>query len=214
MVYILIVIVLFAAIGFALSRQSDTAEQGTVERSQASISATQLQETAMQIKQAIDQMLYTGSTIDGLLFTPPSDPGFDNPPRIHKVFHPDGGGIILPRLATNSTTQNITDPAPGWYLGRFNNVEWTRGTGNDVILTAYGIPEAACEQLNRALTGSTAIPEMADPAVQLVPASGNHSRANAAFTAATCGDCVEMLSLCVKQTGQNVWVFYNILAQQ
>ena len=49
----------------------------------------------------------------------------------------------------NEAIQEISpSPGAGWYLGRFNNVGWTKSAGQDVILTAYQINESVCRNIN------------------------------------------------------------------
>src|SRR5690606_25556368 len=102
--------------------------------------ATQLISYAAQARSAIDQMLFTASTsIDQLDFTPSNDIAFDTGTLIHKVYHPQGGGLNPGKLPAEAIAQVTTDPVAGWYLGRFNNVDWTASASEDVVLIAYQI---------------------------------------------------------------------------
>jgi len=134
-------------------------------------------------------MLYSGSTIDQLDFCLPGETCFTMGSGIHRVFSPDGGGVIMPQLPAEAIQQVDTNPAPGWYMGAFNNVEWTPlgpdgpvgcpdlpagscPTGcpaqcplpyQDVILVAHQISQPVCAKINELITGvtdSTAIPQV------------------------------------------------------
>ncbi len=214
MIYVLVVIALFAALTFILSRQSDTSETGGMSGQQADIAATQILETSMQIKQAVDSMIFGGTGVSGLDFVLPGDAAYDTPPNKDKVFHPDGGGVILARLPDGAPIAGASDPASGWYLGRFNTVEWTPGTGQDVILTAWAIAKPVCERINEKLTGSRTVPVSTGPLRNALVDDAHHSGTNAAFTAATCAACSGKPSLCVEDVTNDSWSFYAVIEAQ
>ena len=206
MVYVLIVIALFAALAFLLARQSSNQESSSLSRNQIDIDTTQILQTAMQVKQAVDAMTYSGSTVDSLDFTLPSDAGYDTPPNGQKVFHPDGGGVILPRLPDDAVVA-ATNPPPGWYLGRFNNVEWTPTAATDVVLTAYNIAQPVCASLDQKITGSATIPQATVALRNLLVSATRHSGTNQDFTAAICSGCKGYPELCVQEPGGSGWSF-------
>lgn len=213
MIYVLIVIALFAALAFILSRQGQNGEHSAMGAQQIEIESTQMLQASMQIKQAIDSMMFGGTTIDALDFMPPSDAAFDTPPRTVKVFHPDGGGVIMPHLP-DGAAGSASDPAAGWYLGRFNTVEWTESTATDVILTAYDIPKALCAKINEKLTGSATIPVSSAPLRDVLVDDAAHSGSNVALTATNCPGCEGKASLCVEGPTNDIWAFYSILEQR
>ena len=73
MIYILIAIVLFAALTMIISRQGDNSEGGALDSERSEIAATQIIQTSMQLKQGVDQMRYSGSKPDTLDFVTPDD---------------------------------------------------------------------------------------------------------------------------------------------
>lgn len=217
LVYILIAIALFAALSFTLSRQTDTNEANSLDEERAEIIATQLISTAAQIKSAVDQMLFSGSKINNLNFELPTNASFETGTLIHKVYHPQGGGVTPPRLPPESISQNGTDPVAGWYMGRFNNVEWTATTGQDVILVAYQISRAVCAAINDKINGSTTIPVMTDSIKEVMIDDALHTGANTDLTTDggdICPACDEMPSLCVENDAQNAYGFYTVIADQ
>lgn len=239
LIYVLIAIALFAALTFTLSGQEDTGEAGSLSDDKVEIQATQLISTASQIKSVIDQMLFSGAQIEDLDFTLPTDTADFNDANpannIYKVYHPEGGGLNMPVLggvAVDDDNISIpSDPKPGWYLGRFNNVSWTpkdssSGPGNyeDVILTAYGIDKRICENINEKVTGSTDIPEpsaaiktfLVDKSISLngSPYNQYNTGSQADFTtdggSPVCTACHETPSLCVGKNG--IYAFYTVIA--
>ena len=217
MVYILVVVALFAALSLVLARGTDTSEAGSIPAEKIDIYAGQIMQTPMQLKQAIDQMVFTGAAVDQLDFTEPGGIGFDLGGHSLKVFHPEGGGISVPRLAPEVVAQNSVDPRPRWYLGRFNNVGWTPGAADDVILTAHQIAREVCARINEKLTGDPAIPQMTSTA-RLLLVDTAHSTLGAGnnddFTAAECAACEGKPALCVKDAVADLWSYYSILSPQ
>lgn len=230
LVYVLIAIALFAALSFTLGRQTDTGEANQIEENRVELYATQIISTASQVKSIVDQMLFTGADIENLVFEMPSDANFETGPFINKVFHPQGGGLNRPRLPSEAVAITSSDPTPGWYLGRFNNVDWTAlGPGNtaaaggleapyeDVILVAYGIDEAVCANINEKITGSNVIPTMTDSIKNVMIDESLHTGTNVELTTGTgniCVQCEEMASLCVENAAQDAYGFYSIIADQ
>lgn len=234
MIYVLIAIALFAALSFTLSRQTDTGEAGTLRAEQAELYATQIMSYAAQARNVLDQMQGTGSDVSELIFTLPTQGGFNAAAasaNIHKVYHPQGGGLNPGTLAPAVVEGTETDPPPGWYLGRFMNVEWTPlAAGNtagpagaeapyeDVILVAFQIKREICEKINENITGSTAIPVMTETVKEALIDATFFTGSNASeFTTGdpgdVCPDCGEYGALCVEGSG-GLYGFYNVLAQQ
>ncbi|MCB1720550.1 MAG: hypothetical protein H6860_03830 [Rhodospirillales bacterium] len=216
LIYVLIAIALFAALSFTLSRQTDTSEAGTLSQEKAELYATQLISYAAQARSAIDQMLFTAaSDIDQLDFTAPTDAGFDTGTLIHKVYHPQGGGLLPGKIPTEAITQITNDPEPGWYLGRFNNIEWTASAAEEVVLIAYQINETVCGLINKKINGSTAIPTMTTSIRNTLIDDSLHGGTNVELTTDApdiCPDCKNIGSLCVQEGG--IYGFYTILADQ
>jgi hypothetical protein len=215
MIYVLIIVALFGALSFVLTRQSDTGEAGVVSEEQIGIHAAVIQNAASQLMQSVEQMRFSGSEISDLNFITPDDPAFDAGSDIHKVFHPSGGGATLPRIPNDALNEINTDPPARWYIGRFNNFEWTPTTSDDVVLTAHQISENVCASLNQKLTGSPTIPELTTQANRLlIDASESSAGSNINFTSAQCNvpdDCYGKPALCVKDFGINAWSFYSLI---
>lgn len=212
LIYVLVAIALFAALGFTLSRQTSNSG-GTDELSaaKAEMMATQLITYANQAKAAVDQMMFTGTTIDDLIFTQPGEAGFNIAPHIHKVYHPQGGGLTQSTIPSTARAEISTNPVGvGWYMGRFNNVEWTDSTQTDVILTAYQISEPVCAALNKLITGDDNIPALSSVLHEPLLESGS----DIDLTSAICSKCEGYMSLCVANDAETAYGFYNIIADR
>ena len=207
LVYVLVAVVLFAALSFTLSRQTNTA--GTVELDNAKLEfyASDLISYSAQAKSVIDQMMITGSGIDDLDFVKPGESGFANEPHGHKVYHPYGGGLDDKNLADGITVSGEVGD-PGWYLTSSMNVEWTDSSSTDVVLTAYQISQPLCALINKKITGSTDIPALSGQLRDIFISTG----ANNDLTTSTCADCEGQATLCVKNSSENSYGFYSVLA--
>ncbi len=222
LIYVLIAIALFAALSFTLARQSDTNEAGTLSDERAELYATQLISYAAQAKSTIDQMLFSGSDIDDLDFMDPSSGTFNDGTqldRANRVYHPEGGGLIKGRIPDEAISQSTSDPTPGWYMGRFNNVEWTTSTNEDVILVAYQISQQVCEKINEKVNGTTTIPTMGDSIKETMIDDALYTGTNVDLTtdptgSPICAACHEVASLCVENQSQDAYGFYTIIADQ
>jgi len=142
LVYVLVAIALFAALSFTLTRSTDTDEAAYLSDDEAELYASEMVSFTAQAKNAVDQMMFSNSDIDELDFILPSDAAFDTGSNIHKVFHPAGGGLNF--KAVNS--KRVIDATGGVYVVK-KDVEWTRTTGTDVILSFYRLKPEICTKL-------------------------------------------------------------------
>ncbi len=209
LVYVLIAIILFAALGFTLSRQTQNSSTKEIDTAKASLYAMEILSYSEQAKLVIDQMIFTGSNIAGLVFMLPSESGFNTAPHIHKVYHPEGGGLSLTNIPAKAIAQTSSSPAAGWYMGRFNNVEWSKGAGSDIILTAHQISKPVCEKINKNITGSITIPALnGDLDDYLIDTSTDND-----LTTAICAACEGYMSLCVSNSAADTYSFYSVIAE-
>jgi hypothetical protein len=216
LIYVLIVIGLFAALTFILSRQRGSGETNTIGNEAVNIDATQIIQVSNQVKQAVDQMLFSGSKIDDLDFCQPGEACFSSA-GIHSVFAPQGGGVTMPNIPTDASKQVDANPVPGFYMGAFNNVEWTETGGSDVILVAHQISQPVCEKIDEILTGkkpATIPPVGAALATVLIDASRHTAGANVDLDKTVCPLCDGHASLCVSDAGAAMFSFYNVIEQR
>ncbi len=212
LIYVLIGIALFAALSFVVARQNDTGEVGTVETERLKIQATGLTDYAAAAKSVIDQMLFTGSTRpDQLEFMRPGETDYMTAPYFYKIYHPQGGGLTHKTIPEELVTHVSDDPEPGWYLGRFNTVEWTPSSDQDIILTAYQISKPACALINKRITGSDTIPAFTAQLKPYLINEERHSGTNLDLTETICPGCGGALALCVQNNANDTYAFYSIL---
>lgn len=228
LVYVLIAIALFAALSFTLSRNTDSGEAGTLSEDRAKLYMSQIVSYAAQAKSVYDQMDFQGIRADRIDFTTPDDPTFNDneddggsADRIFKIYHPDGGGLNVGNIPVGAIDDSgITtpgDPAPGWYMGRFNNIEWTASANEDIILTAYGIDRLICGMINQTITGSTDIPSMGDSIKETLIddvhfSAGSNTNLTTQTGTPICEECDNQASLCVEEGG--IYAFYTVIAAQ
>ena len=218
LIYVLIAIALFAALSFTLGRQTDSNEAAVLSGEKAEIYATQLISYAAQAKSVIDQMVFSGTDIDDLDFLDPSEATFNSGTqldRANRIYHPEGGGLIKGAIPAEAVHLYSGVVKPGWYLARFNNVEWTKSTKDDVILTAYQIKKEVCEKINEKITGSIDIPVLTSTLSNvLIDSTTNEDLMTDPDNAPNCSECHEMSSLCIQNQSQTAYAFYTIVADQ
>jgi hypothetical protein len=224
MIYVLLVVALFAALGFILARGSNTSETAGLSDDKARIYTSQIMGAPMQMKQALDTMVYSGAKINKVLsedetvnFALPQDTvAFASGSNSDKFFHPEGGGAILPTLPGEAVeAQDGSSPAPGWYVGHFNDVEWTPSDSKDVVMTGWQVAKKICQQINEKLTGSAAIPVLAHAAgTLLIDKDSSGAGSNIRFTSAECAQCYGQPALCVQDAGSGPYAFYSVIGAE
>lgn len=204
MIYILIAVALFGALTLTLSRQNNNSDGQDLSDELIALYSTELLEYIASAQNVVDMMLSTGSTINDLDFILPNDAAFNTPPNIHKVFHPQGGGLnykadIKSDIATDATSQ--------WAINQNINVEWTTSASDDVLFTAYFINREICANINEKITGDPTIPTTSNPHANYFLSTGNTD-----LNTSECADCDGYPTLCVENdTGDN-YSLYNIIA--
>jgi hypothetical protein len=201
--YILIAIVLFAAISFMVSRMlSGGGDAGS--RETAKLGAQSILEYVQKAKITVQDMKLNGVDTANLSFLKSGDAGYTTAPHTNKVWHPDGGGLPMPQLNRVLVTDTFS-PVSGVYMVR-NMVENIGSSADDVIISFRGLRKVVCEELNRQMISSTTIPSTG---------ANNH---NALFvTGATdldngiCPSCVAVPAKCVSQTGPTLYTFYSVI---
>lgn len=208
MVYILIAIALFGALTLTLSRQNDGADGQGVSDEQAELYALELMQYVASTQNTIDMMLSTGTEVSELDFVIPSDPAFNTGSNVHKVFHPQGGGLNY----QEKFSQSISDSASyQWFIQTNLNVEWTETTASDAIMVASYIKQSICEKINERITGNTIIPALT---VDIDDIFDPDNASETAFDTSNCSDCEGYSTLCVSNDSADAYAFYNIIASQ
>lgn len=218
--YILIAVVLLGALMFTLSRSAHQENtDGQLDEGKAKIYANEIISYAATVTNAVVQMQQGGATVDQIDFMYPSDTNFNTAPTIYKLFHPDGGGLNYKQLSEGAKDkQGVLLPVPGYYVGRFNNVEWSPTTAQDVIFTAFKIAEPVCAELNLKVNGSATIPIVAGVNVRryLLDDDLYGIGTNTDLTVANCPACEDKNALCIGHVvgGVTKYAFYNIIQME
>ena len=148
---ILIAVVLFAALSYAVTQSSRSGGGGTDGEANL-VNSAQITQYPASVRTAIVRMIIGGVDVSQLEFNRPSEYGSltDNS---FGVFHPNGGGatfVTAPASVTASGAQ-----AAWIFNSRFEiqDIGTTTGTGsgNDVIAFLPGVGTAICTRLNTEL---------------------------------------------------------------
>ena len=208
MIYVLIAMAMFGFLTMTLSRSNDQADGQDISDEQAELYANELMEYAASAQAAVDMMIISGTTIDELDFTPPSDAAFNTPPNVHKVYHPQGGGLNYQHEFPEAL-QIL--PESSWKHSKLSNIEWTPTSALDVSLNAIKIPKEICEIINKKITGNKDIVFLTVPALSRY---FQEDGTNEEFNIVNCPDCEGYPSLCVADSTDTFYGFYNIIAAQ
>lgn len=211
LIYVLLALALLGALTMLLSEQGSQNDDLSYEKTK--LMTAKVTAYAASAKQVVDQMMMTGTTLANIDFTKPSTPTFDTAPYIHKIYHPDGGGLNY-FVPLAPPFDGVPDThGNGWYFNLVN-VEWTPTNAPDLILTAYMIDEQICRQINIDITGSPDIPVLVSNSLMhsfLPPALIGGP--NIELDTTLCEDCEGFPSMCVSNGfgAQPNYGYYNII---
>ena len=155
---ILIAVVLFAALSYAVTRSSNNSSGG-VDNEKGKILAAQLIQYPASLRTTIVRMIINGTNVDDLRFDPPQN--FASLTNIEgQVFHPQSGGATysesIPDMMASATTQE-------WYFNagfEIENIGLNQSgsdAGNEIVAFLPGIHKGMCESINEDL-GISGIP--------------------------------------------------------
>lgn len=212
LIYVLIALALLGALTMLLSKQGTESDDTSYEKTELQVA--KLTAFAASAKDVVDKMMMSGTTIGNLNYVMPGAAGYDTAPHYNKVFHPDGGGLNYPTIDSNIFDTSLAAPGAGWFIGRFNNVEWTPTTAQDILLVARGVSQSACANIDKKITGSSTIPTMVvagSPLAYLISASLTGTP-NLDFTKTVCPACDGYPALCISD-GAN-YNYYVLISGQ
>lgn len=156
---ILIAVVLFAALSYAVTQSSRTGG-GDAGKETNLISSAEISQYPAAVKTAIVRMIIDGVTYEELKFNPPSAFGA-LVTTSQGVFHPDGGAAAYTQASAGIMTSN----SPGtWYFNpnfEVKNIGTSTATdpdGNEFIAFLPGIKQAICKKVNEEVGIGTTIP--------------------------------------------------------
>jgi hypothetical protein len=207
LLYVLIAVVLFGALSFMLTKQMDgNSTTNSLKRGTDRLSSEDLINYATTMRSVVEQMTVIQNVLPTeFSFIKPADVGYNTPPHSAKVYHAAGGGMNL--FNAKDAFFAPTSAKRGWIVQQGTNVEWTRTTASDIILTFLDVENSLCQEINTRLYKDSSIPTTTvDSSAMLVNGGGD----DADFTLASCPSCNQRVSFCIKDAaGKNA--FYNII---
>jgi hypothetical protein len=138
---ILIAVVLFAALSYAVTRSSHS-NSGGVDNEKGKILAAQIIQYPAGLRVSIVRMIVGGINPEGLRFDLPS--GFSGITDVRPlVFHPQGGGATYVEGVSDTMESGVKGP---WYF-------------NDIVAFLPGVLKSICASINHGL-GIDGIPQV------------------------------------------------------
>lgn len=208
LIYVLIAVMLFSALTFVLTRQSedDGGAPGTLDRNTAALLAGEIIDYATSVRSTVEQM----STLQNVLpnefnFLKPGDAGFTTVPHTAKVFHPVGGGLNV--FAGKSSMFKAGSGSRGWVSQQGTNVAWSKTSASDIIFTFLDVDDDVCAAINERLYKDSSVPTTTTTAAATFTNGGGD---DADFTTTLCPSCNQRVSFCIKESG-GANAFYNVI---
>ena len=207
--YVLIAVVLFAGLSFALSRSNDSAPQNDISAAQTEAAVSEILAYAAHAQSAVEQMIMNGANFDDISSMIPSNSSFNTAPTINKLYHPDGGGLQYKSPPLSAVVPNIS-PESSYVLGRIRNVLWTPTNQFDFIFFVYGLNETVCRALNQKILNTLDIPIWSEYSKFIMNSIVNNGLTAEIIDDDSCPDCKDRASVCVKDLNDR-YVFYMTL---
>ena len=221
---ILIAVVLFAALSYAVT-QSSRSGSGDAGKETNLINSAQITQYPASVKTAIIRMTINGVTDSELKFNAPSDFGaLTNPAQ--GVFHPSGGGAVYasaPADVMASGSQGTWYFNPNFEVVNIGTNSTGAAAGNEFIAFLPGLKSAICQKINEEVgIGSTIPVATNDVAVKYadlyddtksdtIPADvANTVLGTAAGTTALVGQAYG----CFRNTSSGDYVYYHVLVER
>lgn len=208
---ILIAVVLFAALSFAVS-QTMRHQNITISSEKNKVSTLYLHEFPAAIRQAVTRMQVGGDTdLADLSFAHhgTTDYGTFGTTPAHEVFHPQGGDLPyqLPLEGINDGTDWIFNgdlEIDG--VGQTNSAS----TGSDLVALLPGVTQAICEETNYGVSGVRQTPPTLNLTGETNKYTGSFGYADTVSDAVLIGRD----SYCYYSSALSKYVFYYVLVQR
>lgn len=219
---ILLAVILFAALSYAVTQSSRTGG-GDASSESNLIRSSEITQYPAAVKTAMVRMVVNGKTYEELKFNPPADfAGLTD--TTDGVFHPAGGSAVY----QTASPDIMDDGLPGtWYFNpnfEIENIATTAATaagGNEFIAFLPGIKTSICRKINEEVGIGTTIPatsgvastdvdELYDDAdSETIPAETAILGSAAAFGTALSGQPAGCFT-----ASDTVNVYYQVLAER
>ena len=150
---ILIAVVLFAALSYAVTQSSRSGGGGTDGEANL-VNSAQITQYPASVRTAIVRMIIGGTDVTQMNFDPPSQFGTTcNAASTACVFHPGGGGatrVTAPPEIMSAGTQGVWIFSSAYDIENIGTTTATNGS-NDIIAFLPGVSQSICERLNTEL---------------------------------------------------------------
>ncbi len=202
MVYILVALALFGGLTVVLGRLNSQSDSANLDDEMAELRTMELLSYIGSAQKVTDQMIMTGTEVASIDTVLPTGASFNISPHYHKLFHPQGGGLLYqPAFAEDIET----NASAGWYIQDSINIEWTESTANDLVLSALHVSSDVCTALNTKMGVSTP-PVLDNTLANFFDPAG----ADADLMIANCANCEGYIALCVEDSAGE-YGYYHIL---
>ena len=206
---ILIAVVLFAALSFAVT-QSNRGMSNTGQEN-AALAASSIMQAVASLTEAHMRLNLRGlSAAQEIVMIGPADPSYQGDPDLARrnLIHPSGGGAPFQVPGTTWVETVITPTAAtslsNWKFVRKQVLQVGSNLQESVVLLS-DVRELVCRQLNRSFEGDTSIPELTVPEAALLEDGG------------VIADAANVLAgrhtSCVRPAGGSRFFIYHVLTQ-
>lgn len=147
--YILIAVVLFAALGIAVSNMMRGPVGGSISNEKAGILAAEILSYAQQVKSTVQDLLISNDCEDtDISFENNIVSGYEHTPAARdkcKVFGSDGGG-----LSWQSPTEKMNEGSEWYFTGLhpIHRIGSTSVVESELLLMLEGVSQEVCAQIN------------------------------------------------------------------
>lgn len=206
---ILIAVVLFAALSFAIT-QSNRSTGSSAGEETNTVSGSNVTQYASAIRTGVTRMLVKGVTLDEVLFATPSDASYTTSPTM-QVFHPQGGAVVF-----QSPDVNIVNTGGKWVYF-FAAVKDMGTTAPDAVAVLIDVKKGICQQINRQVTGSTTVSPLATAITDATLDAATYNAASPIANTMDFGTTPNRPYGCFTTAGSGSSVIYNymhVLAEQ
>lgn len=204
LIYILIAIALIGFLTVTLSRQNQQSDSQNIDEETITLHTLKITEHAQTMKNVVSQMEMTGSNFATIDFINPVSTGFNTAPHIHKIYHPQGGGMSF--KSAGDYPSGIFLSGSGWQFNDSMNVEWTESSADDLVFTALDISEDVCNKINAQIRDDISTP----PVATVTAASIFAYAATTDLTNITCPNCEGYQTLCLEDSAGD-FAFYTVM---
>lgn len=153
---ILIAVVLFAALSFAIT-QSNRSTGSSAGEETNTVSGSNVTQYGSAIRTGLTRLLVRGNVLEDLLFDPPGSADYDTVHPTRQVFHPRGGAVVF-----QEPDSNLIEAGGEWVFF-FAAVRDMATSAPDAVAVLTNVKRGVCQQINRNIFGSTTIPALDTP---------------------------------------------------